>query len=110
MTPTDEELREAVAKVRTIPYVRNIPVDLENALDAVLASLEEARKDSARIAFIRQYLAEHKFISGPLEGSPGWELGYNGGPAYVIDAWGETLEEAVDSAITAAATSAEGET
>lgn len=54
--------------------------------------------DIARLDKLERYLSDPaKMLAGPEKGSHGWEFGYNGGSAYVIEGGGKTLREAIDS-------------
>jgi hypothetical protein len=60
--------------------------------------MSDQLKDSERLSKLEKYLSDPaKNISGPYPYSPGWEFGYNGGEAYIIDGSGDTLREAIDS-------------
>ena len=64
---------------------------------ANLTSRLQPDPDTARLDKLANYLSDiNKNISGPFKGDDSWQLGYNAGPAYQIDAHAPTLREAID--------------
>ena len=86
MKPTDSKLFRAAA----------------NALDAVPKlqdELRQARKDTERLDWLTQFIAEGKFVSEPDASGNYWELGHNFGSGYHIYGQGDTLRQAIDEAM-----------
>jgi len=53
--------------------------------------------DGQRLDKLAKYLSDYdKNISGPYKDDNSWQFGYNGGQAYVVDAAGGTLRDAID--------------